>query len=121
MTLVDLESQEPKLKPITATGKAEIAHQWERNSNVHQAEIRAWIDAKQALADGMQRAYALIFGTYCTRTMQQRIEQHPNFADICDNPIRLLEVIKELMHDAVRVHAQPQTCARTQQQGAAQW
>ena len=51
----------------------------------------------------MSKAYALIFNNYCTKPMQARIEEHPEFESrIEDNPIELLEMIKTLMHDTVR-------------------
>ena len=34
--------------------------------------------------------------------MQQRIEEHPDFSTIQDNPIELLKVIKLAMHDPIR-------------------
>ena len=34
--------------------------------------------------------------------MQQRIEEHPNFNNMQDDPIELLKTIKLLMHDPVR-------------------
>ena len=49
------------------------------------------------------KAYALIFSTYCNKTMQTRVENHHLFAtDIQDNPIKLLEVVQVLMHDGIR-------------------
>jgi hypothetical protein len=51
----------------------------------------------------MHKAYALIFSTYCNKTMQNRIEEHPDFeSTIRDDPIELLEKIKVLMHDPIR-------------------
>jgi len=41
---------------------------------------------------------------HCTSTMQNRLQQHPNFGDILkDNLIRTLEAIKVLTHNPVRV------------------
>jgi hypothetical protein len=51
----------------------------------------------------MHKAYALIFSTYCNKTMQNRIEEHPDFeSTIRDDPIELLEKIKVLMYDPIR-------------------
>ncbi len=49
----------------------------------------------------MVKAYALIFSNYCTSAMQARVEAHPEFDDIKNDPIKLLEVIKVLTHDTV--------------------
>jgi len=45
----------------------------------YQEELRRHLDRKDALRQGLAQAYALIFGTYCTKTMQQRVEGHPDF------------------------------------------
>ena len=51
----------------------------------------------------MTKAYALIFSTYCNKTMQNRIEEHPEYENtICDDPIELLMKIKVLMHGPIR-------------------
>ncbi|MGC8553782.1 MAG: hypothetical protein ACP5O7_13115, partial [Phycisphaerae bacterium] len=54
------------------------------------------------LCQGLTKAYALIFGNYCTKAMQSRVEAHPDFEkEIENDPIKLLEVIKVLMHDPI--------------------
>ena len=69
----------------------------------YQEELRRYLDRKDNLRKGLTKAYALIFGNYCSRTMQSRVEEHPEFeTKIENNPIELLEVIKVLMHDPVR-------------------
>ena len=51
----------------------------------------------------MKQSYTFIFDTYCNKTIQDRIEQHPKYeSKIQDDPIELLEVIKNLMHDPIR-------------------
>ena len=59
-------------------------------------------EEEKELEEGLSKAYALIFSSYCTIGMQHRIEQHPDFSTIQDNPIALLEAISELMQTAVR-------------------
>jgi hypothetical protein len=49
------------------------------------------------------KAYALIFSTYCNKTMQNPIEEHPEFETVIrQDPIELLNKIKVLMHDPIR-------------------
>jgi hypothetical protein len=51
------------------------------------------------------QVYALIYSNYCTKTMQVRIEEHPDFTTkIRNDPVELLEAIKTLTHDPVRAH-----------------
>ena len=55
------------------------------------------------MEDNLDKAYALIFGTYCSKAIQSRIEDHPEFeTKIRDDPIMLLQTICILMHDTVR-------------------
>ena len=55
------------------------------------------------MEDNLDKAYASIFGNYCSKAIQSWIEDHPDFeSTICDNPIELLKTIRILMHDTVR-------------------
>jgi hypothetical protein len=68
-----------------------------------QAELKRYLDRVDTLEQNMHKAYALIFSTYWNKTMQNRIEEHPDFeSTIRDDPIELLEKIKVLMHDPIR-------------------
>ena len=67
----------------------------------YQEELWLHLDSKDTLIEGLDKAYALIFTSYCTKTMQSRIEDHPEFTTrIKNNTIDLLEAIKTLMHDS---------------------
>ena len=61
------------------------------------------MDQMYSFHEGLSKAYVLIFNNYSTKSMQARIEEHPDFeAKIEDDAIKLLETIKTLMHDTVR-------------------
>jgi hypothetical protein len=50
----------------------------------------------------MEKAYADIRATYCTKVTRGRIDTHPDFdTKIYNNPIELLVVIKVLMYDTI--------------------
>ena len=60
------------------------------------------MDCQDTLEEGMSKAYAVIFNNYCTRAMQNRIEEHLNFKTKIENdPIELLHAIRSLTHDMV--------------------
>ena len=61
-----------------------------------------FLDRKNVSNENLHKAYSLIFNTHCTRQMQERIEQHPEYDAILDDPIRLSAEIKTLTHDTVR-------------------
>ena len=66
-------------------------------------ELREYNERKKLYSSNMVKAYALIF-SLCIKTMQSRIEEMSNFEkEIKNNPIKLLEAIKEKMHDPSRV------------------
>src|SRR5210317_1131036 len=69
---------------------------------LYQEELQVYMERKDTLRTGMNKAYTLIYNNYCTRAMQARIEEHPDFEmKIEDNPIELLDAIKTLTHDTV--------------------
>ena len=69
----------------------------------YQAEIKQFLDRQSGREKNLMKAYALIFGTYCSKTIQSRVEEHPDFElTIRDDPIELLKTINILMHDTVR-------------------
>ena len=69
----------------------------------YQAEIKQFLDRQSGLEENLMKAYALIFGTYCSKAIQSWVEEHPDFEiTIRDDPIELLKIINKLMHDTVR-------------------
>jgi hypothetical protein len=68
-----------------------------------QAKLERYLERKDTLEQNLTKAYALIFSTYCDKTMQNRVEEHPQFETIIRyDPIELLNKIKVLMHDPIR-------------------
>jgi len=67
------------------------------------AELSRWMDRRDNLETNLGKAHALIIANCCSKTMQNRVEEHPDCeSKIRDNPIELLEAIKSLMHDPIR-------------------
>ena len=67
------------------------------------AKLNKHLEREAILDKNMAKAYALIYSQYCNKTMQNRIEEHPDFEmTIRDDPIELLNNIKILMHDPIR-------------------
>jgi hypothetical protein len=53
--------------------------------------------------ENLVKAYGLIWDDYMTTTMQNRIEQHPDYASkIKNNPVELVLAIRSSMHETVR-------------------
>ena len=73
----------------------------------YQAELKRFLNQKDQLDQNLYKAYLLIFSTYCNKTMQNRIEEHPDYdTKILDDPIELLRKIWVLMHDPLRAKYQ---------------
>jgi hypothetical protein len=101
--VIDLTPHEPSRGSSTRTDAAENLKQQAGMDSRYQAELKRYLERKYTLEQNLTKAYALIFSTYCNKTMQHRIEEHPEFETvICDDPIELLNKIKVLMHDPVR-------------------
>ena len=72
----------------------------EANKFTFRAEMDDWIQRKRNLDERLYQAYSYIFMNHCDKTIQERIEQHPDFdAVIRGNPIALLKYVKVLMVD----------------------
>ena len=90
----DLTSEEPTRKISSKTGDNKKLEQ-DRFDMRYQAEIKQFLDRQSGLEENLMKAYALIFGTYCSKAIQSRVEEHPDFeTTIRDDPIELLKTIK---------------------------
>ena len=98
----DLTSEEPTRKISSKTDDKKKLEQ-DGFDMTYQAEIKQFLDRHSGLEENLMKAYALIFGTYCSKAIQSWVEEHPDFeTTIRDDPIELLKTINILMHDTVR-------------------
>ena len=68
-----------------------------------QERIKKHLDRETALNSNLKKAYAMIFSTYCSKIIQNRIESHPDYeSKIPNDPIELLAAIEGLMHDTIK-------------------
>jgi hypothetical protein len=103
MIVVDLANVEPTRSISSETDPAVKVVDQAGLDIKYQEELRRHLDRKDALREGLNKAYALIFANYCTKTMQSRIEEHPDYeSTLKNNPIAVLEAIKTLMHGPVQ-------------------
>ena len=99
----DLSSEQPERQLSENEVIADAAREQAGLDIKYQEELRQFVIRKDNLRQNMIKAYALIFSNYCNKTMQSRVEEHPDFETKIENdPIALLEAIKTLMHDPVR-------------------
>ena len=103
MTLIDIEAQMPRRMTSTETNEEQQKIEQNGFDIIFKAEVDVYIQRKAIFEDNMNKAYSLIYTTYCSKVIQDRVTAHPDFDDKIDsNPIELLRAIKILMHDPVR-------------------
>ena len=92
---VDIDAERPSRSLSVATKQEDKVDEQAGIDIRYQEELRRHLDRAQAMKDGMKQAYLLIFSTYCSKTMQSRLEALPEFeTKIRNDPIKLLENIK---------------------------
>jgi hypothetical protein len=95
------------LKPGDAAEEAMIAEdllaQQRTNEIFFEAEVKEYLASVKLLNSNMKKAYALIHDVYCTKPLQHRIDYAILVdATITNDPIKLLETIRDLMHETTR-------------------
>jgi hypothetical protein len=76
---IDLAKEKPVRLISTLDDATKAAIEQSGMDMEYQEELRRYLDRKDCLRQGLYKVYALIFTNYCTRPMQARIEQHPEF------------------------------------------
>jgi hypothetical protein len=88
LVVMDLTPHEPtrgKSRDVDATAnlKAQAGE-----DILYHAERERYLERKDTLEQNLTKAYVLIFSTYCNKTMQNRVEEHPEFkTTIRDDPM----------------------------------
>jgi hypothetical protein len=100
MQKVDLSQYMPIMQTSTKKDDTARANEQKQFDMIYRAKIEKFIECENDLEQGMPKAYSLIYSTYCTTTMQTRIEEHKDFeSTIKNDPIKLLEAIQVLMQN----------------------
>ena len=65
----------------------------------YDARLKHYIRKDEDFDENWMKAFAYIFENYCTKEMQVAIRELPNFEkEIQNEPLKLLEEVKGLMH-----------------------
>ena len=105
MEEMDMEDNEPQMGTADSEGTtpAQLRTKQKAMEVKYQIDYTRFCERQEAYKENMIKAYALIYGNFCTESMQTRLQQQVNFQDeIRNNPIELLKNIQILMHDPVR-------------------
>ena len=99
----DYATYTPDRQP-TKKEKRKLAVIQEQHNKSYDNAMERLEDQKEIYDENMKKIYMKIFDEYCTTTMQNRIQQHPDFnSTLKDDPIKTLETIEILIHNPVRV------------------
>ena len=99
----NLDSDKPKRETSTLTDPVQAKTDQDGKDIDYQAKLTKFLEREDTLNENLLKAYALIFSNYCSKTIQNRIEEHPDFESVIrDDPIELLKAIKVLMHETAR-------------------
>jgi hypothetical protein len=103
MEKVDLSQYRPTLETSILGSDSARANEQKQFDMIFRAKIEKFIEQENDLEQGLPKAYSLIYSTYCTTTMQTRIEEHKDFeSKIKNDPIKLLEAIQVLMQNPMQ-------------------
>ena len=100
---VDLQAVAPTRQVSTESDTAKRQLEQTGFDIVFQEMIKQHLERVRILEANLKKAYALIYASYCSKVIQNRIEEHHDYeTKIRDDPIELLKAIESLMHDTVR-------------------
>ena len=98
----DLSAERPTRMISNKTGDDKKLEQ-DGFDMIYQAEIKQFLERVRVLEDNLDKAYAFLFGTYCSKAIQSWVEEHPDYeTTIRHDPIELLKTVSVLMHDTTR-------------------
>jgi len=101
--LFDIDKELPVKKVSQALDGSVRAAEQESYDRVFKEKIKEYVKRDLKLNENLKKTFALIFQSYCSATMQRRLEEHPEFElSIQDDPIKLMEAIAQLMHEPIR-------------------
>ena len=61
------------------------------------SKIENPVKLENKLEEYIKKAYAMIFKELCPSIMQDRLEEHPKYDSIIDNPLKLMDAISKSM------------------------
>ena len=105
--VIDIKAEKPT-RDISTDANVEARTIEQDGFNIdYQEALRRYYEKADAIKEGLMKTYSLIYGSYCTKTMQVRIQAHPDFDKFKNDPIELMKAIKTLVHDPVRAQYPP--------------
>jgi hypothetical protein len=103
MDRIDMTSKIPVRRLSRATDADDRATEQEGYDIPYKAEINMYTKRKHELEDNMNKTYSLIYLQHCNKTIQDRINAHPDFeTKIKNDPIKLLKAIEILINNPVQ-------------------
>jgi hypothetical protein len=101
---IDLSKELPVVK-TSKSSDDKVADQENKAFQYHdyRDDMKIYKQRVLTFKENLVKAYGLIWDDYMTATMQNRIEQHPDYeSKIKNNPVELMLAIRASMHESVR-------------------
>ena len=99
LQIVDIEKEKPVRQQSKKKKDEENAFEQQTFDMEYDALIQEYIERKKEFKANLNNAFALI-KSFCNQTMVNKLEALPDYeTNILDDPIKLIETIKILMHD----------------------
>ena len=100
MTAVNFNDEDPAINVSSKTDDKIKAIQKTGYDIKYQEGLIRYLDIRYALNSVINKAYAILYASFCNKVMQSQLEEHPNFKlKYKYNPIETLEAIKTMIHD----------------------
>ena len=96
---VDLSQYKPKKEVVDPTDKEpdEIKLEEEENNIIYNGEVKLYLNRNNKYRTNMTSAYTLIYNQ-CNKAVVTQIKARQDYDEIINNPIKLLQAIKEITH-----------------------
>ena len=75
----DLNGERPNQETSKETDVAKAKIDQDGKDIDYQAKLTRFLEREDTLDENFLKAYALIFSNYCSKTIQNKIEEHPEF------------------------------------------
>jgi len=103
MELKDLSLIRPVKEIFRKANAAEKKAEQETMNGIFSEKCKAFVDRERSLEKGMRQMFFKILDDYCTPSMQQKVQMHPDHEKKWSwVQIALLQLIEQLMLDSVR-------------------
>ena len=104
MKTIDFDKRLPRMRVSQSTVEEDRVAEQASFEYIYRLELEEHLQRTKYYEINLRKAYALIYFSYCSEGMQQRIREHPEYetTNMDKDPIKILELISLLMNNPIR-------------------